>query len=73
MTAVATAANARDQVRPLGRLRVELALDACGLEVLAQQLRRSRFVAWRVRRIDADQPLEKLRDLAQRRVPVVSR
>ena len=72
--AAAGAAQARDEVRPLGHLRVQLALDARVLEEVAEQLRRRGLVAGRVRRVDADQlPQELDRLVAQRRLPSVSR
>jgi hypothetical protein len=57
------ARDARDEVRALGHLRDQLALDAVRLEVVAQQLGRARLVARRVRRVDADQALEEVGDL----------
>ena len=60
------------EVRALGHLRDQLALDAVRLEVVAQELRRRRLVAGRVRRVDADQPLEEVGDLvAQRRAVLI--
>ena len=57
------ARDPRDEVRALGHLRDQLALDAVRLEVVAQELGRSGLVAGRVRRVDADQALEKVGDL----------
>ena len=71
--AVAPAADAGDEVGALGRLRVELALDPRRLEVVAQHLCGGRLVAGRVRRVDANQPLQKLRDLGHLRLPTTSR
>jgi len=62
-----TAANPGHEVRALRHLRDQLAGDAARLEVVAQQLGRDRFVAGRVRRVDADQPLQEVRDLAPER------
>ncbi len=53
----------RDEIRTLRRPRDQLALDAVGGEVVAQELRRRGLVAGRVRRVDADQPLEEVGDL----------
>src|SRR6185436_1413832 len=71
--AVARAADARDEVRALGRAGEERALDAGRLEVVAQELSGRRLVPRRVGRVDADQPLEQIDDVAQRRLPVTSR
>jgi hypothetical protein len=72
--AAACASQPRDEVRPLGHLRVQLALDARVLQEVAEQLRRRGLVAGRVRRVDADQlPQELDRLVAQRRLPSVSR
>jgi hypothetical protein len=70
---VAAPADARDEIRPLGDPCVQLALDARRLEVLAQQLGRRGLAPGRVRRVEPDQPLEELRDLAQRRLPITRR
>ena len=65
--------DAGDEVRALGHLRVQLALDARGLEVVAEQLRGRGLVPRRVRRVDPDQALQKIDDLGQRRRPLTSR
>ena len=63
------ARDPRDEIRTLRRPRDQLALDAVGGEVVAQELRRRGLVAGRIRRVDADQPLEEVGDLfAQRRL-----
>src|SRR4029453_6859628 len=49
--AVAASGNTCDQVRALGNLRVQLALHAALLEVVAQELRGGRLVARGVRRV----------------------
>src|SRR5439155_7950857 len=64
----APAGQARDEVRPLGHLRVELSRDTALREVVAQQLRRGRLVAGRIDGVDADQLLEELRDRVAERV-----
>ena len=64
----APAGQARDEVRPLGHLRVELTRDAALREVVAQQLGRGRLVAGRIDGVDPDQLLEELRDLVAERV-----
>ena len=61
---VAGAPDPGDEARPLGHAGVELALDAARLEVLPQELRGSRLVPRRVRRVDLDEPAEKVRHLA---------
>ena len=66
-------AHPRDEVRPVGHVRVQLALDPRLVEVRAQELRGGRLVAGRIRRVDADQLLEEPGDLAQRRLPSTSR
>ena len=60
---VSAPGNARDEVRPLRDLRVQLALDAVLGEVVAQQLGRLRLVPRRVDRVEPDQLLQELRDL----------
>ena len=70
---VTGAAKPCDEVCTLGHTREELALDPRRLEVVAQQLRRQGLVAGRVRRIDADEPLEQLADFAHLRVPRTSK
>ena len=60
---VARPPDPRDEVRPLGHARVELALDAERLEVRAQELGRLRLVAGRVDGVQADQRLEEPDDL----------
>ena len=65
--AVAAAGQAGDEVRPLGRPRVELALDAVAGEVVAQELGGLRLVAGRVDGVEADQLLQKLGDLVAER------
>ena len=62
--AATAAAYARDDVRALRHARVELALDAVLLEVVAEQLRGGRLVAGRVRRVDPDEPAEEVAHLA---------
>src|SRR5207249_1630274 len=52
--ALAAAGDPRDEVRPLGHLRVELADDSARLEVLAQELRGRRLVAGRVDGVEPD-------------------
>src|SRR5205823_6302723 len=52
--------EASHEVRAAGRLRVELGLDAGVLEQPADELDAVRLVARRIRRIEADQALEKL-------------
>ena len=65
---VAPTWDARDEVRALGDLRVQLAGDARVFEIAAQQLRCGGLVARRVRRVDANELLQELRHfLAQRR------
>jgi hypothetical protein len=75
------AVAARDpgyEVRALGRLRDQFALDAVGLEVVAQELGRRGLVSGWVRRVDPDEALQEVGDLvtegygAQRRVPRTS-
>ena len=77
---VAASRDARDEARPLGHARVELALDAERLQVVAQQLGRDRLVAGRIDGVQADQLLEELDDLVAQglrrhyvRRPIVSR
>jgi hypothetical protein len=74
--------NARDEVRSVGDLGVELALDAVRVEVCAEQFGSGCLVARRVDGVDADQLLKEPRDLVgqrgrgsrvQRRVPSTSR
>src|SRR5207248_9536738 len=78
--AVPTSRNARDEIRALGYARVQLARDAVLLEVVTQQLGGTRLVAGGIRRVDADELLQELRDFRaqrdgrhQRRRPIVSR
>jgi len=59
--------NPSDEVRAFRRLRVELARDPVCLEVLAQQLRRSRLVAGRIDSVEPDQLLQKVGDLVAQR------
>jgi hypothetical protein len=65
--AVTAPANACDEVRALGRARVESALDACCLEMVAEELGGERLVAGRVRRVETDELLEERRDLGRQR------
>jgi hypothetical protein len=68
--AAAGAADPRDEVRPLGRPRVLLALDTRVLEVGAEELGRRGLVAGRIRGVETDQlPQELDRLVAQRRLP----
>ncbi len=60
---VTASRDARDEIRPARLAGVERALDACGLEVVAQQLGGDRLVPGRVRRIEPDQPLQEVCDL----------
>ena len=52
------ALEARDEVGPLRRARIELDLDAVRLEVVAQELRRDRLVPRRVDRVQPQELLE---------------
>jgi hypothetical protein len=61
-----------DEVRALGRPRIELAAHAVVFQVLPEDLGRLRLVAGRIDRIDLDQPLEEIDDLAHFRVPSTS-
>src|SRR5439155_12882815 len=65
--ALAAAGDPRDEVRPAGHLRVELAVDAARLEVLAQELRSRSLVAGRVDGVEPDQSLEELGHLLAER------
>jgi hypothetical protein len=65
--AVAAPRDARNEIRALGDLGVQLAGDAGVFEVVAQQLRGRRLVARRIRRVDANEPLEELRHLLSQR------
>src|SRR5262249_5880185 len=60
-------ADPRDEVRALGRARVEGALDASRLEMVAQELGGERLVAGRVRRVEPDQLLKERRNLGRQR------
>ena len=60
-------AQPRDEVRALGRARVELDLDAVRREVLAQQLRGERLVAGRVDGVQPQQPLQQVDRLVAER------
>ena len=71
--AVTGPADARDEVRALGHARVELALDSRRLEVVAQQLGRRGLVPRRIRRVDANEPLQQLNDFTHLRVPKTKR
>ncbi len=64
---VARARDARDEVRPLGHPRVELAGDAVRLEVAPEVLGRDRLVARRVHGVEPDQLLEEPRHLVTQR------
>jgi hypothetical protein len=66
-------ADARDEIRALGNARVELALHARGLQVVAQELCRRSLVAWRIRRIETDEPLQEVDDLRHFLLPSTSR
>jgi hypothetical protein len=55
---IAAPADPRDEVGALGSARVERALDAGRLEVVAQQLGGERLVAGRIRRVEPDQLLQ---------------
>jgi hypothetical protein len=70
---VSAAGDARDEVRPLRDPRVQLAVDAARLEVVAEVLRGGGLVPRRVRRVDPDQLLQELDDLGQRRLPITRR
>ncbi len=64
----AASRQARDEVRALRDLRVDLAANAVVAEIVAQQLGRLRLVAGRIDRVEPDQLLEKLRNLVAQRV-----
>ena len=61
--ATAAPRQPRDEIRALGHLRVELALDAVLGEVVAQQLRRDRLVAGRVDGVELNQLPQELDNL----------
>jgi hypothetical protein len=66
--AAAVPGQARDKVRALRSLRVELAPYAVVAEIVAQQLGRLRLVPGRVDRVEPDQLLEELGDLVAERL-----
>src|SRR4051812_13744647 len=65
--AVATARDARDEVRPLRHLRVQLALDPALGEVVAQELCGLSLVARRIDGVETDQLLEEPDNLVPER------
>jgi hypothetical protein len=60
---VAAAGDAGDEICPLGNACIQLDLSAAVLEIGLEDLGRSGLVAGRVRRVDANELLQKLRDL----------
>ena len=64
---VAAPRNPRDEVRPLGHARVQLALDPERLEVVAQQLGRLGLVPRRVDRVQPDELPKEVDDLVAQR------
>ena len=61
------ARQARDEIRALGRARIELGLDAVRREVVAQHLGCERLVPRRVDGVQAEEPLQELDRLVAER------